>query len=127
MIAGVLPDPVHKDRVYRSMLRHEVPVGDLGEHCTTLNAKVRAAAEEIAASGGEEIAHIRKHDRIRRIVRSRSVHPGLVHPFSMVESCTAWRVRSKRFPQPLGKPDPTEERLGPVSHRSTASTTTTDK
>ena len=32
--------------------------------------------------------------------------------------------RSKRFPQPLGKPGPAAGRQSPVSHRSTASTTT---
>lgn len=35
--------------------------------------------------------------------------------------------RPRRFPQPLGKLDPTAGRLGPVSHRSTASTITRDQ
>lgn len=100
VIAGVLPDLVHKDGVYSYMRRHEVQVGDLENHFKALNLKIRAAVEEIAARGGVQIdyirkANFRKDDRIKKIVRERGDHPGLVHVFSAVESCTAWRVRRR--------------------------------
>lgn len=100
VIAGVLPDLVHKDGVYSYMRHHDVQVGDLENHFKTLNLKVRAAAEEIAARNGLQIDYIRKpnfrkDERIKAILRERGDHPGLVHIFSVVEACTAWRVRQR--------------------------------
>jgi hypothetical protein len=97
VIAGMLPELVHKDGVYNYMRRYGVEVRDLEDHFKALNLKIRSAAEEIAARNGLQIDYIhkpnfRKDEQIKAIVRERGDHPGLVHVFSVVEACTAWRV-----------------------------------
>lgn len=101
VVAGILPDLVHKDGVYAYMRKHGIAVGDLERHFKALNLEIRATAEGIASRAGLEIDYIRKSnfrkdDRIREIIYERGDHPGLVHVFSAIESCTAWRVRRRR-------------------------------
>jgi hypothetical protein len=100
VVAGVLPDLVHKDGVYSYMRHHGVRVGDLESHFKTLNLRVRARANEIAERNGLGVEYIRKpnfrkDERIKAIVKKRGDHPGLVHVFSVVEACKAWRVRQR--------------------------------
>jgi hypothetical protein len=62
-----------------------------------LRDEIRANAEAIAKENGVEIEFIaksksfRKEDRIQEILRVRGDHPGLVHIFSAMESCTAYK------------------------------------
>jgi hypothetical protein len=100
VIAGSLPDLVHKDGVYAYMRQHGVEVGDLELHFKKLNLEIRATAEDLASRAGLQIDYIRKsnfrkEDRIKEIVRERGDHPGLVHVFAAIEACAAWRVRRR--------------------------------
>jgi len=62
-----------------------------------LRDQIRANAEAIAKENGVEIEFIaksksfRKEDRIQEILRVRGDHPGLVHIFTAMESCTAYK------------------------------------
>jgi hypothetical protein len=63
----------------------------------SLRDELRSHAEQLAVDAGIEIEFIRSHkafrkeDRIKAIVAERGDHPGLVHIFSAMESCTAYR------------------------------------
>ena len=58
---------------------------------------IRENAEQIATENGLEIEFItrkgdfRKEERIKQIVATRGEHPGLVHIFSAMEGCQAYR------------------------------------
>jgi hypothetical protein len=62
-----------------------------------LRDAIRANAQAIAAEQGVEIEFIRrrksfrKEDRIQEILATRGDHPGLVHIFSAMERCAAYR------------------------------------
>ena len=61
-----------------------------------LRDTIRANAEAVAKEHGLEIEFIRKsksfrkENRIRKILKTRSTHPGLVHILSTMERCTAY-------------------------------------
>lgn len=58
---------------------------------------LRATAESIAAEAGVEIEYIRKskafrkEKRIQSVLKERGDHPGLVHIFSAMESCSTYQ------------------------------------
>ena len=54
------------------------------------NAKGIAEANNVAIEYLNR-KHIRKEDRIREILKQRGEHPGLVHIFSALESCTSYK------------------------------------
>ena len=62
-----------------------------------LREEIRANAERLAAENGIEIEFIRKikefrkEDRIQAILNQRGSHPGLVHIFSAMETCTSYK------------------------------------
>ena len=62
-----------------------------------LREAIRQNAEELAAKNGIEIEFIRKHKafrkeaRIKTLIKERGAHAGLVHIFSAMEPCPAYR------------------------------------
>ena len=62
-----------------------------------LREEIRSNAERLAAENGVEIEFIRKlkafrkEDRIQAILKQRGNHPGMVHIFSAMESCTSYK------------------------------------
>jgi hypothetical protein len=74
-----------------------VRIFDYTAFAQPLRDQIRANAEAIAKENGVEIEFIarsksfRKEDRIQEILRVRGDHPGLVHIFTAMESCTAYR------------------------------------
>ncbi|MBC8492216.1 MAG: MarR family transcriptional regulator [Chloroflexi bacterium] len=76
---------------------HNIRIFDYSEFAQPLRDAIRANAQAIAEENGLEIEFIRKSkqfrkaDRIREILQTRGEHPGLVHIFSAMEGCTAYR------------------------------------
>ena len=75
---------------------HNIRIFDYKDFVLPLRDAVRANAETIAKEHGVEIEFVRKHkafrkeDRISRILQTHGDHPGLVHIFSAMETCTAY-------------------------------------
>jgi hypothetical protein len=75
---------------------NEIRIFDYKEFAQPLRDVLRANAETIAKQKGLEIEFIRKsksfrkEDRIREILETYGDHPGLVHIFSAMETCTAY-------------------------------------
>ena len=75
---------------------HNIRIFDYSEFVLPLCDAIRANAEAMAEEHGLEIESIRKHKafrkeyRIGEILQTRGDHPGLVHIFSAMETCTAY-------------------------------------
>jgi hypothetical protein len=76
---------------------HNIRIFDYTEFAQPLRDALRANAQAIAAENGLEIEFITKHKafrkekRIQAILKERGTHPGLVHIFSAMETCSSYR------------------------------------
>jgi len=76
---------------------NNIMIFDYPQFAQELRAQVRDNAETIAKENNIEIEFIRKtkafqkEARIKEIIKERGDHPGLVHIFSSMESCTNYR------------------------------------
>jgi len=73
-----------------------IRIFDFTQWADPLRQEIRENAEKVAAGNGLEIdfirkKNIRKEDRIKDIIKQRGSHPGLVHIFSAMEACTAYK------------------------------------
>ena len=79
------------------LYREGIRIFDYPEFAKGLRDDIRANAEAIAREHGLEIEFIskggqfRKAERVREIIAERGDHPGLVHIFSAMELCTAYK------------------------------------
>ncbi len=79
------------------LYQHEIRIFDYTKFVEPLRESVRANAEVIANENGVTIEFVRrskrfrKEKRIKQILKERGNHPGLVHIFSAMESCPAYR------------------------------------
>ncbi|MBT9162881.1 MAG: hypothetical protein DDT27_01446 [Dehalococcoidia bacterium] len=76
---------------------NQIRIFDYPAFAQSLREEVRQNAERIAKENGLEIEHIRKikafrkENRIQDILKQRGNHPGLVHIFSAMETCTSYK------------------------------------
>lgn len=74
-----------------------VLIFDYPEWAKGLNNEIRQNTERLAAENGIKIEFVRKtkecrkEDRIKAILDKRGNHPGLVHIFSVMESCASYQ------------------------------------
>lgn len=79
------------------LYQHEIRIFDYTKFVEPLRESVRANAETMAKENGMEIEFVRrskrfrKEKRIKQILKERGDRPGLVHIFSAMESCPAYR------------------------------------
>lgn len=97
VIVGHL-DPLCYDKGMTHFLyTHDIRIFDYKNLVQPLRDILRTNAETIAQENGLEIEFItkskgfRKEDRIRKIIESRGDHSGLVHIFSAMERCAAYK------------------------------------
>ena len=97
VITGTLPDIGYAGAMASHLSYHEIRLFDYPRWAERLRNELRHHAEQLAAKAELEIEFIRRHkafrkeDRIKAIIAERGAHPGLVHVFSTMESCTAYR------------------------------------
>ena len=95
VITGTLPDIGYAGAMAGYLSYHKIRLFDYPRWAEPLRDELRNHAEQLARESGIEIEFIRRHkafrkeDRIKAIIRGN--HPGLVHIFSAMESCTAYR------------------------------------
>jgi hypothetical protein len=97
VVTGTLADIGYAGTMagYRSY--RKIRLFDYPRWAEPLRDELRDHAEQLAIEAGIEIEFIRrqkafrKEDRIKAIIGKRGDHPGLVHIFSAMESCTAYR------------------------------------
>ncbi len=96
VITGTLPDIGYAGAMAGYLSYHKIRLFDYPRWAEPLRDELRNHAEQLASEAGIEIEFIRRHkafrkeDRIKAIITERGDHPGLVHIFSAMESCTAY-------------------------------------
>ncbi len=112
VLTGSLVDVGHAHAMTRFIKGLGLPVFDYPQWANQFREELRDHAEAVARDHGLKIEFIkkknfRKEDRIREIIGQRGDHPGLVHIFSAMESCTAFKPwHDKKTGQTYLKPDP---------------------
>ena len=97
LIQGTLPELCHAAAMTSYLHQQRLRIFDYAQFAQPLRDELRANAERIAAENGIEIEFVRKvkavrkDSRIRKILATRGGHPGLVHIFSAMESCTSYK------------------------------------
>ncbi len=96
IITGTLPEFGHALAASRFLRMRNTRIFDFPLFAKGLRDALRVNAEQLTAAAGLEIEFlrnpkaIRKEDRIQRILAERGMAPGLVHVFSVMESCTSF-------------------------------------
>ena len=106
VITGTLPDIGYAAAMAGYLGYHKIRLFDYPRWAEPLRDELRNHAEQLAIEAGIEIEFIQRHkafreDRIKAIITERGNHPGLVHIFSAMESCTAFdpgMTRTKAIP-----------------------------
>lgn len=96
IITGTLPTICHAGGMTSFLFEQGIRIFDYTQFAEPLRNRIRKNAERLAAEAGIEIDFIRrknfrKKDRIQAILGKRGDHPGLVHIFSAMESCNAYK------------------------------------
>lgn len=96
IITGSLLDVCHPAALERQLHTANFRCFDLGLFAEPLRDALRDHALTLARDAGLEVEFIprrnfRKEERIAKILQRRGAHPGLVHVFSAMEPCPAFR------------------------------------
>ena len=97
VLSGNLQSICYAKGMTKYLYTHEIRIFDYIKFAEPLRDLVRGNAEAIAAENGVTIEFItkqgafRKEDRVQQILSQRGNHPGLVHIFSAMEGCQAYR------------------------------------
>ncbi|MCP4408420.1 MAG: MarR family transcriptional regulator [Gammaproteobacteria bacterium] len=97
IITGTLPEICHAEAMARYLSAREIRLFDYPLWAEPLRDELRHHAEALAQQAGVQIEFIRRHkafrkeQRIKAILAERGDHPGVVHIFSAMESCSAYR------------------------------------
>jgi len=96
VITGTLPEICHAQAMARHLTEQGVRLFDYTQWAEPLREEIRQHAERLAREAGLTIEFIRrkdfrKEDRVRELLGKRGNHPGLVHIFSAMESCTSFK------------------------------------
>ena len=97
IITGTLPDIAHAGAMAHFLDYRHIRLFDFPRWAEPLRNALRDNAERVACEAGLKIEFIRrikafrKEERIQEIIAERGDHPGLVHIFSAMESCSSYR------------------------------------
>ena len=97
IIRGTLPGWNYAQGMTSFLYANQIRIFDYPAFAQSLREEVRQNAECVAKENRLEIEYIRKikafrkEDRIQDIVKERGTHPGLVHIFSAMETCSSYK------------------------------------
>ena len=96
VLTGTIPGICYAQGMSSFLTMKGIRIFDFTQWADPLRQEIRENAEKVAAGNGLEIDFIRKknfrkEDRIKDIIKQRGMHPGLVHIFSTMEACTAYK------------------------------------
>jgi hypothetical protein len=97
IIQGTLPGWCFAGGMTSFLNANKIRIFDYPQFANALREEIRSHADAIARENNLEIEFIRKlqafrkDDRIKEILKERGSHPGLVHIFSAMESCTSYK------------------------------------
>jgi hypothetical protein len=97
VISGQLQPICYAKGMTKYLYIHGIRIFDYTQFAEPLRDEIRQNAEVMAKTNGIEIEFIskpksfRKEEHLQSIVQERGSHPGLVHIFSVMESCQAYQ------------------------------------
>lgn len=97
VLTATLPDISFPEGMTKFLGGKGIRVFDFAEWAKPLSEELRLNAEKLAQESGLSIEYVqrprsfRKEERIERILAKRGSHPGMVHIFSVLETCTEFR------------------------------------
>jgi len=96
ILIGTLPYFCYAAGMTAYLNMNHIKIFDYIKFVMPLREKIRTNAEALAKAHGVEIEFVRKKNfdkekRIQAILKQRGEHTGLVHIFSAMESCTAYK------------------------------------
>lgn len=96
VLTGTIPGVCYAQGMTSFLFTNNIRIFDFTQWAEPLRQEIRGNAEKVAADNGLEIEFIRKknfrkEDRINDIIKQRGSHPGLVHIYSAMEACTAYK------------------------------------
>jgi len=96
VLTGTIPGICYAEGMTRLLKAQNIRIFDYTKWAEPLRDNICANAERLATENGLQIEFIRKknfrkEDRINQIIKQRGSHPGLVHIFSAMESCTRYK------------------------------------
>lgn len=97
VITGTLPTACYAEGMTRFLSAHQIRIFDYFDFTKPLKNTLHENAKRRAGEAGLEIEFIRKskdvrkEQRIQEILKDRGDHPGLVHVFSAMETCTSYK------------------------------------
>jgi len=97
VIQGTLPGWCFAGGMTSFLNANKIRIFDYPQFANALREEIRSHAEAIARENDLEIEFIRKikafrkEERIKEILKERGTHPGLVHIFSAMETCTSYK------------------------------------
>ena len=112
VITGTLPGACHHAGMTSFLNAHHIRIFDYPRFAEPLRDRIRAGAEQLAATAGAKVeylakAHIRKEDVVAAVIKARGDHPGLVHVISAMEACSSYKPwHDKRTHQTYLRPTP---------------------
>ena len=98
IITGTLPEIAYAGAMERLLRYRNIRLFDYRRWAEPLRDELCRNAEQLAAEAGLKIDFIRrlkafrKETRIKEILAERGDHPGLVHIFSAMETCSSYRA-----------------------------------
>ena len=96
VITGTVPHICYSKGMTTWLYTHGIRIFDFPQYADKIREKIRLNAEQIAKGNGIEIEHInkqhiRKEDRVKKVIEKRGHHPGLVHIISTMETCESYK------------------------------------
>ena len=96
VLSGTIPGICYAEGMTSLLFKKDIRIFDYTDFVEPMREEIRLNAEKLAEENGLEIDFIRKknfrkEDRIKDIIKQRGLHPGLVHIFSAMEPCTAYK------------------------------------
>jgi len=96
ILNGTMPGICYAQGMSSFLTMKGIRIFDFTQWADPLREEIRTNAEKVARDNGLKVdflrkKNIRKEARISEIIKQRGSHPGLVHIFSAMESCTAYK------------------------------------
>ena len=96
VITGTIPTVCYAGGMTNYLYQNSIKIFDYPQFAAPFRDEIRDNAQIIAKKNGIEIefiskSHIRKEDIIKKILKKRGYHTGLVHIISAMESCSSYQ------------------------------------
>ena len=96
IIQGTLPEICYPGAITNFFYMHGIKIFDFKKWAAPMRDAINENAKRIAQKNNIDIEFVRKKDsrkdkRVKEIIAIRGDHPGIVHIFSAMETCTAYK------------------------------------